>query len=738
MVKFGLRVPMPRTVRTAPDTGVVDVAGLLRSSGNLESTLHAVAGALSRSLNFRTVAINLYRPAWDDFEVVAVHGGEEARRALLGTASASSEWDHLIDDRFRRGGAYVIEAGAVDWNEGYTITYVPPPGPAAGQPDAWHPHDAIFVPLRGAHGQILGIVSIDEPLDGLRPTDDQLEVLAGVAAQAALVVESGQHADTARRQRVALEQLLRVSASLTGRQSPEEVLQTVAVGLHDALGFDKVVAWRVEDGRMALCAEVGSSPQNGKLDSVPVEYFEPALRPENLIEGCSLLTQEQAHRLVPEQVHGAYRSRTNGAGPNGWNHHWLLVPVRDAADRLTAVLWVDDPADRLIPPPERLQALRLFANQAAAALETARHVEQLRHLAEHDPLTGLLNRRGLNAAFDDALAAGAALVVLDIDSFKRINDSLGYDVGDRILRRVAELIDRERRPQDVAARLGGQEFALVLPHTSEAGALAMAERLRRMVGETVTGVPWGVSLSAGVAGMHAGATDDLLRHATRALYAAKRLGRNRSVVYAPETLEALLGDLERTDGSAAQMAAVIMLAEAMDLRDAGTARHSQTVGRYAEAIAATLSLEPERVERVRVAGVLHDIGKLAVPDSILHKPGKLDDAEWAEIQRHPEMGAQILESAGLRDVAAWVRAHHERIDGRGYPGALPDADIPLEAKVLAVADAYEAMIADRPYRAGMSQAEARAELRRCAGSQFDAAVVDAFLRVLEHEDALSA
>jgi hypothetical protein len=180
-------------------------------------------------------------------------------------------------------------------------------------------------------------------------------------------------------------------------------------------------------------------------------------------------------------------------------------------------------------------------------------------------------------------------------------------------------------------------------------------------------------------------------------------------------------------GAAERLAAVMLLAETLDLRDAGTADHSRTVGEFAAATAAALGLEPDRVERLRAAGVLHDLGKLAVRDATLHKPGKLDDEEWREIRRHPEIGAQILAHAGLGDIAAWVRGHHERIDGRGYPDGLAGDEIPLEARILAVADAYEAMIADRPYRTGMAAAAARAELERCAGSQFDAAVVGAFL-----------
>jgi HD-GYP domain-containing protein (c-di-GMP phosphodiesterase class II) len=182
----------------------------------------------------------------------------------------------------------------------------------------------------------------------------------------------------------------------------------------------------------------------------------------------------------------------------------------------------------------------------------------------------------------------------------------------------------------------------------------------------------------------------------------------------------------------------MLLTEALDLRDPSTGRHSRTVGEYAREIALRLELAPERVERIHAAGVLHDLGKLGIADAILYKPGALTDTEWEEIKRHPEIGARILLHAGLTDIAQWVRAHHERVDGHGYPDRLSAEEIPLEARILAVADAYEAMVADRPYRAGMAPDAARAELERCSDGQFDSAVVQAFLEALEADGELPA
>jgi putative nucleotidyltransferase with HDIG domain len=181
------------------------------------------------------------------------------------------------------------------------------------------------------------------------------------------------------------------------------------------------------------------------------------------------------------------------------------------------------------------------------------------------------------------------------------------------------------------------------------------------------------------------------------------------------------------------LAVMLDLAEAVDLRFSGSARHSETVGRYAEMMAHELGLSDRHVSRVRLAGMLHDIGKIGVPDEILRKPGRLTEQELLVIRRHPELGVQILEHPSLADVRVWVGAHHERPDGLGYPLGISGDEVPLEAQIVAVADAYEAMTSDRSYRDSIGHSNAQAELRRCAGSQFDTGVVEAFLATLRRE-----
>jgi diguanylate cyclase (GGDEF)-like protein/putative nucleotidyltransferase with HDIG domain len=367
--------------------------------------------------------------------------------------------------------------------------------------------------------------------------------------------------------------------------------------------------------------------------------------------------------------------------------------------------------------------------------------------ATRDPLTGVRNRQGFEEALaievERALRTGrpVSVVIADLDGLAAINRRQGRTHGDRAIRGFVELARQRSRRIDVIARVGGDEVALVLPESDEYGGLLMAERLRRGVREqreTPAAVePLGLSASVGIATFpkHAGTADALLDAAEQALGAAKHLGRDRCVVYSPEVTGDLPRDAALQAHGSEHLAAVLVLAETLDLRDAGTALHSQTVAGYAEAIARNLGLDDDHVERVRIAGLLHDIGKVGVPDGILLKPGRLTDAEMDEIRKHPEIGARIIAGANLDDISGWVLAHHERPDGRGYPLGLTGESIPLEARILAVADSFEAMTADRVYRAAMPRAAAVEQLRACEGSQFDPRVVAAFLEVLEAESA---
>jgi diguanylate cyclase (GGDEF)-like protein/putative nucleotidyltransferase with HDIG domain len=369
-------------------------------------------------------------------------------------------------------------------------------------------------------------------------------------------------------------------------------------------------------------------------------------------------------------------------------------------------------------------------------------ITRLYEAARTDPLTGRTNRRGFRELLDLELerarrSDGAVSVLVgDLDHFKEVNDRCGHHVGDAALRRAADALARAKRQLDSLARSGGEEFSLVLPDTDAHAALTVAERLRCALRDEFAKDTVELTISFGIASFprHAETAASLLRAADEALDAAKHNGRDMAVVHSDALRRGQGADPPARDVAAERYLAVVLdLAEAVDLRFSGSARHSETVGRYAEMMAHELGLQDEHVRRVRLAGMLHDIGKVGVPDNILRKPAPLDADELELIRRHPELGAQILDHPSLDDVRVWVAAHHERPDGRGYPCGLRGDEIPLEASIVAVADAYEAMTSDRAYRAALSHIAARAELRRRAGTQFDARVVAALLAVLDRE-----
>jgi two-component system cell cycle response regulator len=386
---------------------------------------------------------------------------------------------------------------------------------------------------------------------------------------------------------------------------------------------------------------------------------------------------------------------------------------------------------------------------AAVLIRTMRRrveslIDRLYDTARTDPLTDLPNRRGFRELLDLELERArrreSRLTVLvgDLDHFKEVNDRSGHHVGDSVLGRVARLLEGSKRAIDVAARVGGEEFTLILPDTDEGEAFVVAERLRSELAQefAADAVPITISFGIATCPQHGETAGSLLRAGDEALYGAKRHGRNRSMIHTA-ALRQILGReaSERDVESERFTAAMLDLAEAVDLRFSGSARHSETVGRYAEMMAAELGLSEARVIRVRLAGVLHDIGKVLIPEAILKKPAALSDDEFALIKQHPEFGAQILDHPCLADVRTWVAAHHERPDGTGYPLRISDRELTLEARILAVADAYEAMTSDRSYRASIGHEEARAELARFAGTQFDGNVVAAFLGILERESS---
>jgi diguanylate cyclase (GGDEF)-like protein len=519
----------------SPLRGLVEVTRLLRAREDLPALLDAVARTIGESLGYRTVAVNLYRPEWDDFEVTTVFGNEEARAMLLGNARPGDDWTVLLSEQFERRGAYVVPSGSVDWDS-LGPSYVPAGGRSC-HPDAWDPEDALFVPMRDQRGVLLGIISVDEPVSGRRPTDDDLEVLVSLVDHAALAVEAAREAAESERHQRALEELLAVSSRITGETSNAEILRRVCTGIRDALDFRNVCVALVDPETGAVVPQATAGWQLDELlqrEPVTVAQVEPLLDDVLLREGCYLLTHEQARARLASSV-DVYPSQLNGRGPWAWNRHWLIVPLRDGQGALLGIIWVDNPSDRLVPSPDRLQALRIFANDAAAALVSGRHLGELRFLADHDPLTRLLNRRAFVNRLDGEVARARrygrsfGLVIADLDDFKELNDRYGHPTGDEALVAFANVLVESLRQPDDAFRIGGDEFAVLLAEASEEDARQVVARVQELFEQlSVGGEPWVAELSAsfGCAACPEDANDaqTLFRLADEALYDAKRNG----------------------------------------------------------------------------------------------------------------------------------------------------------------------------------------------------------------------
>jgi diguanylate cyclase (GGDEF)-like protein len=410
--------------------------------------------------------------------------------------------------------------------------------------------------------------------------------------------------------------------------------------------------------------------------------------------------------------------------------------------------------------------LQSLADQVAIALHNARAYQLALDQAITDRLTGLKTHRYFREALDSEWQRSArtarpfSVIMMDLDGFKQVNDHGSHSEGDRVLAAVAALLDAPSRQSNVVARYGGDEFAILMPETNTEQAEALAERLRATLQADHFLHSHGVTASIGIATFpdHGPTPEEILRVADCGMYLAKRCDGNcvklASLSIAAgdterdqELLEAYLGVAVKRMFSTGKEAfshyqhkfeqmkplldTITALAFAVEAKDPFTRGHSEEVSRWAAKIALQVGLSEAEVEDIRLAGIVHDVGKIHVPEDVLQKPTLLTSKELEKMKSHVIWGERILKPLKVTAIERIVRYHHEALNGHGYPEGLKGEQIPLGARIITVADAFQAIVSARAYRKARTVKEALAELRRCRGTQFDPLAVDALVQLIE-------
>jgi diguanylate cyclase (GGDEF)-like protein/putative nucleotidyltransferase with HDIG domain len=520
------------------------------------------------------------------------------------------------------------------------------------------------------------------------------------------------------RYRVGLEQ----SLVRKFRLSPSVSVLTARGDAESTLVADLVQIAALARSPRAKATVARLSAADGAYDDVGFQIIQAVYAHDNrLVKRLDKTDGEAAFARVQSIVTGEAAAAQRSASAN----EAALAQASDSANRAMVVAFA--------------LGLGLIAFFGVAIARISRRLHEARvtefetmaQMASTDGLTGLRNHRAFHEDLDQELRRTSrgptplSLVMLDLDHLKSVNDQLGHQAGDERLRALAAAIGSIQRAGDSAFRVGGDEFAVVLSATRSWGGLEFVQRLALALESRCRGA----SVTAGISeALEPRDKDELIREADLALIGAKRISQ-RAAIYSPDMHASADTTIAEDEHHTQTLANALALA--VDAKDSYTRSHCQTVAQLSVVIAVEVGIDRERLVRIRLAGLLHDVGKIGVPDSILQKPAPLTHDEYEQMKGHSVLGAAIIEAADMPIEARWVRHHHERIDGTGYPDGLADGEIPLESRIIHVADAFEAMTSDRPYRLAPGHGYAIDELRRHSGSQFDGDVVEALIRCLD-------
>jgi diguanylate cyclase (GGDEF)-like protein/putative nucleotidyltransferase with HDIG domain len=575
-----------------------------------------------------------------------------------------------------------------------------------------------------SRGSLIAILALGKKESGKYPLED-VNLVETVAAQVATSLEKEYLQEQLRKREQELSLINRLATVITSSLNIREVYGAFIAELKDVIDVDWATIALIEGDELhfeVLSTEVGSAWQAG--EKIPLEGT-----------GTEWVAKHKKVLVEPDLA-------KNNRFWTGENHlkygirSIVYLPLVVKGEAIGSLIVASRQPNAYTPGQVHL--LERLASQIAVPVENSRLYAKAEQRARVDELTGLFNRRHFDERLGEEIDRHSryggmlSLIFLDLDFFKAYNDKHGHIAGDKVLAQIGQLIEKSIRNIDIAFRYGGDEFAVLLPQSEADDAFVVAERVRGKIATEMRKKKLRITTSLGLASWPSdGVTpDELINAADKALYYTKQTGGNRTCVASK-----MLPSLTETAGMSAAtekeaLSIIHALAATIEARDPFTYGHSRKVSSYAVALAEAIGLPSEKVAVISTAALLHDIGKIGIPDEVLNKVGKLEAETWELIQSHAKLSATIVGHViSLVSCLPAILHHHERWDGTGYPSGLKGEAIPIEARILAIADAFDAMTSSRPYRDPLSYKKVLDELKRCSGTQFDPKLIEAFLPI---------
>ena len=584
----------------------------------------------------------------------------------------------------------------------------------------------LFLPVVN-RGELVAVLAAGAKSGGKPYSVEELELMRIVTSRVAASMEKQHFLEQLQKQEKELSLLNRLATVVTSSLELRDIFNGFARELQKVLPLDFAALALVDDDRVRLHAVFG---QVAATDLAAMSHSLQGTATEWVVKHRSSQYQPDIQSMTSFWPDSHYVRE----GIRSIVHSPLIV-----RDQVIGTLMVAS-REPQVYDEDQLKLLEQVSRQIATPVENAMLYARAEQRSRIDELTALFNRRHFEERLKEEVARHSrhdgvfTLLMIDLDSFKAYNDMYGHPSGDALLKLVGQLVGHAVRDSDQAFRYGGDEFAVILPRTTPEDAFMVAERVRMRIAREMEARQSGVTCSIGLAsyptdGVMSG---ELVTTADTALYYAKNTGGNRTYISAKifSEDEAMASGKSNHRGSG--LSAVYALAAAVDAKDHYTYGHSRKVNTYAVVLAEALGLPSDEVSRISTSALLHDIGKIGIPDSILNKKGELDPEEWEAIKTHPRLGANIV--GNVHDLAPCVGNilyHHEKWDGTGYPEGLKGKSIPLGARILSVADAFAAMASARPYREALADEQALDRLRQGAGTQFDPELVELFVEEVQ-------